>query len=175
MGLESNTFDMGNAEYAAKFQKLVDAIAIHTQREYKGGPDIAKAIRDLNLPTFAPPTYPGAEGTPPVIDPGKLYMWQQKAQAIENCQNFLKEDMKRAYALVIGQSLPKLISKVKTSDKYGPADANQDIIQLLLIIRGYCCRFNDHQQRAEHMGSRSCKALRAGILPELQHGNDGVL
>jgi hypothetical protein len=54
--------------------------------------------------------------------------------------------MKRAYALVIGQSLPKLISKVKTSDKYGPANANQDIVQLLLIIRGYCCRFDDHQQ-----------------------------
>ncbi len=146
MGLESDTFDVGNAKYAAKFQKLVDAIAIHIQREYKGGPDIAKAIRDLILPTFAPPTYPVAEGTLPVIDPGKLYMWQQKAQAIEKCLNLLEENMKRAYALVIGQSLPELISKVKTSDKYGPADADQDVVQLLLIIRGYCCRFDNHQQ-----------------------------
>jgi len=26
------------------------------------------------------------------------------------------------------------------------AEANQDIVQLLLVIRGYCCRFNNHQQ-----------------------------
>ncbi len=63
-----------------------------------------------------------------MINPGKLYMWQQKAQEIEKCQNLLEENMKRAYALVIGQNLPKLISKVKTSDKYGPADANQDAV-----------------------------------------------
>jgi hypothetical protein len=121
-------FDMGNAKYAEKFQKLVDAIAIHIQREYKGGLDIAKAIRDLILPTFASPFYPVAEDTLPVINPGKLYKWQQKAQAIEKCQNLIKENMKWAYALVIGQSLPELISKVKTSDKYGPADTNQDIV-----------------------------------------------
>jgi hypothetical protein len=164
VGLENDTFDVGNAKYAAKFQKSLDAIAIHIQREYKGGPDIAKAIRDMILPTFTPPNYPTPEGTPPVIDPGKLYMWQQKAQAMEKRENLLEENMKRAYSLVIGQSSPELISKVKTSDKYGPADANQDVVKLLLIIRGYCCRFDDHQ---EHMGSRGREATRAGILPEL--------
>jgi hypothetical protein len=73
-------------------------------------------------------------------------MWQQKAQATEKRENLLEENMKRAYALVIGQSLPELISKVKTSDKYAPADANHDVVKLLLIICGYCCRFDDHQQ-----------------------------
>ncbi len=81
-----------------------------------------------------------------MIDPGKLYMWQQKAQATEKRENLLEENMKQAYALVIGQSSPKLISKVKTSDKYAPAHAGQDVVKLLLIICGYCCRFNDHQQ-----------------------------
>jgi hypothetical protein len=146
VGLESHTFDVGNAKNAAKFQKSLDAIAIHIQREYKEGPDIAKAIRDLILPKFPLPTYPVPEGTPPVIDPGKLCMWQQKAQATKKCENLLKENMKRAYALVIGQSLPELISKVKTSDKYAPANTDQDIVKLLLIIRGYCCRFDDDQQ-----------------------------
>ncbi len=37
-------FDVGNAKYAAEFQKFVDAMAIHIQREYKGGPNIARAI-----------------------------------------------------------------------------------------------------------------------------------
>jgi hypothetical protein len=145
VGLENDTFDAGNAKFAAKFQKLLEGIAIHIQREYKGGPDIAKGIRDLVLPTFTPPTYPLTEDSPPAVDEGKKYMWQQQAQATEKRKNLLKGNTKRAYALVIAQSLPDLISKVETLDKYGQADANQDVVQLLRIIRGYCCRFNDHQ------------------------------
>ncbi len=57
-GLESHTFDIGNAKYAAKYQKSVDAIANHIQKEYKGGPEIAKAIRDMSLPTIMIPPYP---------------------------------------------------------------------------------------------------------------------
>ena len=26
------------------------------------------------------------------------------------------------------------------------AEADQDVVQLLLVIRGYCCRFDNHQQ-----------------------------
>ena len=51
-------FDVRNAKYAAKFQKSLDAIAIHIQRECKGGPDIAKTIRDLVLPSVSLPPYP---------------------------------------------------------------------------------------------------------------------
>jgi hypothetical protein len=146
VGLENDTFDVGNAKFAAKFQKLLEAIAIHIQREYKGGLDIAKGIRDLVLPTFTPPTYPLPEGSPPAVDEGKKYMWQQQAQATKKRKNLLEENTKRAYALVIAQSLPDLISKVKTLYKYGQADADQDVVQLLLIIHGYCCRFDNHQQ-----------------------------
>ena len=32
-GLESHTFDIGNAKYAAKYKKTVDAIANYIQRE----------------------------------------------------------------------------------------------------------------------------------------------
>ncbi len=38
VGLETHTFDIGNAKYAAKYQKSVDAITNHIQKEYKGGP-----------------------------------------------------------------------------------------------------------------------------------------
>ena len=61
LGLESHTFDIGNAKYAAKYKKMVDAIAIHIQREYKGGADIAKAIKALSLPTLQVPGYQTAK------------------------------------------------------------------------------------------------------------------
>ncbi len=75
VGLESHIFDIGNAKYAAKFQKSVDAIAIHIQCEYKGGPNISKAIRDLVLPSMnLPPNPTGTSGNPP--KPGEIYLWQ---------------------------------------------------------------------------------------------------
>jgi hypothetical protein len=42
--------------------------------------------------------------------------------------------------------LPKLVSKIRGSDLYTQADADQDAVQLLLIIRGYCCSFDANQQ-----------------------------
>jgi hypothetical protein len=35
LGLESHTFEIGIAKYAAKYKKMVDAIANYIQREYK--------------------------------------------------------------------------------------------------------------------------------------------
>ncbi len=70
-GLESHTFDVGNTKYAAKFQKLLDGIAIYVQRKYEGGPGVAKVIRDLILPIVTLPAYPvGTNGNPP--DPGEI-------------------------------------------------------------------------------------------------------
>ncbi len=58
VGLEHHTFDIGNATNVVKYQKAVDTIPNHIQKEYRGGPEIAKAIRDLSLPTIAIPEYP---------------------------------------------------------------------------------------------------------------------
>ena len=58
VGLESHTFDIGHAKFAAKYQKTVEAIANHIQKDYKGGPEIAKALRDLSLPVIDIPTTP---------------------------------------------------------------------------------------------------------------------
>jgi hypothetical protein len=44
VGLESHTFNIGHAKFAAKYQKTVEAIANHIQKDYKGGPEIAKAL-----------------------------------------------------------------------------------------------------------------------------------
>ena len=41
LGLESHTFNIGNAKYVAKYKKTVDAITNYIQRKYKGGADIA--------------------------------------------------------------------------------------------------------------------------------------
>ncbi len=58
----------------------------------------------------------------------------------------LVENKKLVYALVLGQCLIELISKIMGLDSYVQANANQDMVQLLVTIQGYCCQFNHHQQ-----------------------------
>jgi hypothetical protein len=50
VGLETHTFDIRSAKYAAQYQKLADATVNHVQKEYTRGPKIAKAIKELSLP-----------------------------------------------------------------------------------------------------------------------------
>ena len=122
LGLESHTFDIGNAKYAAKYKKTVDAVAKYIQKEYKGGSDVAKAIRELSLPTLDLPDYPaGTDGGPP--DAGTVYLWQQDVTAAKKQILQLEENKKRAYALVIGQCSPDLESKLRGSTAYEKADA----------------------------------------------------
>jgi hypothetical protein len=146
LGLESHTFDIGNAKYSAKYKKTVDAIANYIQREYKGGADIAKAIKALSLPTLQVPGYPKAKAGETAVDPGDVYIWQQDVAAVKKQIVQLEENKKRAYALVIGQCSPDLDSKLQGSAAFVQAEADQDVVKLLLVIRGYCCRFDDHQQ-----------------------------
>ncbi len=76
VGLESYTFEIGDAKDAAKHKKSLEAIAHYVQREYKGGPEIAKAMRELQMPTLNLPPYPvGTMGSPP--DQGTIFLWQQ--------------------------------------------------------------------------------------------------
>jgi hypothetical protein len=58
----------------------------------------------------------------------------------------LEENKKHVYALVIGQCSSNLDSKLQGSATFAQAKADQDVVQLLLVIQGYCCPFNDHQQ-----------------------------
>jgi len=146
LGLESHTFDIGNAKYVAKYKKTVDVIANYIQREYKGGADIAKAIKELILLTLQVPGYLQAKAGETTVDPGDVYIWQQDVAAVKKQIVQLKENKKCAYALIIGQCLPDLDSKLQGSAAFVQAEADQDVVQLLLVIQGYCCRFDDNQQ-----------------------------
>ncbi len=94
--LEYHTFDIVNTKYAAKFKKSVDAIAFHVQHEYKSGPNIAKAIRDLVLPSMSlPPYLTGTSINPP--NPGEIYLWQRSITKTNKRKLLIEENKKRAY------------------------------------------------------------------------------
>ncbi len=85
-------------------------------------------------------------GTGGVVDPGMEYLWKEDVKEGKRKIALLDKNKKRAYALVIRQCSPELVSKIRGSDLYTQADADQDAVQLLLIIRGYCCSFDANHQ-----------------------------
>jgi hypothetical protein len=143
-GLESHTFDIGHAKFAAKYQKMVEVIANHIQKDYKGRPEIAKALQDLSLPVIDIPNYPTKIGG--TVDPGTIYLWQEDVKEAKRKIALFEENKKRANAPIIRQCSPELFNKIRGSDLYAQADTDQDAVQLLLIIQGYCCSFNTNQQ-----------------------------
>jgi hypothetical protein len=92
------------------------------------------------------PDYPRPSLTTTMINPGEVFLWQQDITKVKKRIVLLTENEKRLYALILSQCLAELKSKIKGTDSYVQADCNQDVVQLLLIIRGYCCRLNDNQQ-----------------------------
>ena len=134
LGLERHTFDIGNTKYAAKYMKMVNAVANFIQREYKGGDNFAKAIKALSLPTLQVPGYPKAKAGETVVDPGDIYIWQQDVAVVKKQIIKLEENKKCTYVLVIGQCSPDLDSKLQGSATFVQAEADQDVVQLLLVI-----------------------------------------
>ena len=100
----------------------------------------------MSLPSLQIPRFPKARTGETVVDPGDIYLWQQDATAVKKQIVQLEENKKRAYALVCGHCSPNLDSKLRGSTAFMQAKADQDVVQLLLVIQEYCCRFDDHQQ-----------------------------
>ncbi len=81
-----------------------------------------------------------------IVDPGEIFLWQQNVTAVKKKIAQLEDNMKCACALVIGQRSSNLNSKLQRSAAFVQAKDDQDVVQLLLVIQGYCCHFDDHQQ-----------------------------
>ena len=139
--LEEDTFDIGHPKYAAKYERSVDAIARHVQKDYKSGADVALAMRELVAPTATMPTFPADPN-----DQEAIQIWKEELCEKQTQNLHIEESKKRAYALVMGQCPPDLVSKIRGASTYATVNASQDVIELLRLIRGYCCDFGAGQQ-----------------------------
>jgi hypothetical protein len=122
-------------------------IARYIQQKYKSGAEIAQAMCDLVLPTITMlPRFPTPATPGDPVDQEALYIWKEETQEKKTQAIQIEESKKRAYALVLGQCSPELESKIKGATNYSMINTLQDIVELLQLIRGYCCDFRAHQQ-----------------------------
>jgi hypothetical protein len=141
VGLEEDTFDIGHPKYAAKYEKSVDAIARYIQQEYRSGANVARAMRELVTPTATMPTYPADPN-----DQEKIQIWKEELREKLTQLIQIEESTKRASALVMGQCSPALVSKIRGANSYTTVNGTQDVVELLRLIRGFCCDFGAGQQ-----------------------------
>ncbi len=126
VGLATHTFDIGHPKYAAKYERSVDAIARYVQEQYKSGADIALAMRELVAPTVTMPVFPADPNNQEALQIWKEELRERRTQSMQ-----IEESKKRAYALVMGQCSPDLVSKIRVSTTYGTVNASQDVVELL--------------------------------------------
>jgi hypothetical protein len=134
--LESHTFDVGEAKYAAKYQKSVDAIANHIQKDYKGGPEMAQAIRDLELPVIDVPTYP-VPTAGALLDPGAEYLWRHDVTEAKKRITQLAESIHPHHRAMLRGSLGEDKGIVRLSrGRHGPgcSEAAPDHPWILLQV-----------------------------------------
>ena len=79
-------------------------------------------------------------------DQEALQIWNEELCEKRTQSVQIEESKKRAYALVMGQCSPDLVSKIRGSTTYGTVNGSQDVVELLRLVRGYCCDFGAVQQ-----------------------------
>ncbi len=139
LGLEEHTFEYGSPKHVAKFVKTQKQIANYIQKKYdKGGADIASAIRNLIMPTITMPTEPDPT-TATVVE---MEIWKNQYRRADEKRATLEENGRRAYALIYDQCSPALQTKLKGQDGFNTVQATQDIVGLMELIRGICCKYD---------------------------------
>ena len=65
------------------------------------------------------------------------FEWQENYKSMMKTKEKYKETESNAWALIYDQCSPELKNKLKGTSRY-----DNDVVKLLIMIRGYCCQFD---------------------------------
>ena len=115
---------------------------------YKTCNNIVKAIQQLKRPTLNYPKQPTRANhtdTSGIIDKDEFEMakfaWKEDYKGMKHQKDNEKDNESNAWALIYGQCSPELKNKLEGTSGYDSAKADNDVVKLLIMIRGYCCQF----------------------------------
>ena len=97
-GLEEDTYNVGKAKFAAKFQKSTKNIALYLQQEYTDGASLAHDMKLMRARSIALPQPPNA-GT----SNSDTFIWKEEYKEAKKKKMVLEVNNKEAFALVYGQ------------------------------------------------------------------------
>jgi hypothetical protein len=148
--LKDEVFDIGAASDPEKFSKSLKSIENYIQMNYKTCDNIPKAIQQLKRPTLLDypkqPTRAKYTNTSGKVDEDEFEMakfaWKEDYKGMKYRKDKYKDNESNAWALVYGQCSPELKNKLEGKNGYDIAKADNNVVKLLIMIRGYCCQFD---------------------------------
>ena len=148
-GLKYNTFDVGASSDPAKYSKSLKSIETYIQKSYKRPDYIVKALQNMSRLQLSPPTKPSkADHTDENGNPDKdlfdmaVYEWKEAHKDYLARKKRYQDNESNAWALLYDQCLPELKNKLKGTKGYDAAKDDNDIIELMKMVRSYCCQFD---------------------------------
>ncbi len=116
---------------------------------YKTCNSIVKAIQQLKRPALNYPkqsTRASYANASEKVDEDKFEMakfaWKKDYKGTKYQKDKYKNNKLNAWALVYGQCSPEFKNKLEGTSGYDSAKADNNMVKLLTMIRGYCCQFN---------------------------------
>jgi hypothetical protein len=70
------------------------------------------------------------------------FAWKEDYKGMKYRKDKYKDNESNAWALVYGQCSPELKNKLTGMSGYDKAKADNNVVKLLIMIRGYCCQFD---------------------------------
>ena len=94
-GLKEDTYDVGEARFAAKFQKTTDSIALYVQREYTDGASVAFDMKTMIATIIALPPAPTSRAS-------KInkFIWKEEYKEAKKNKIALDSNNKKSLALI---------------------------------------------------------------------------
>ncbi len=148
---------MGTTSDPAKITKSLKNTETYIQMMYKMPDNTVKAVQKMKRPTFDPPEK--LDKSKCVDRAGNYnadeyhmakFTWKEDWKLIKTREQKYKENKANAWAVVYNQCSSEMKVKLDGTSGYKQSKNKNDVIALLTMIQGYCCKFNALNE--EYMG-----------------------
>lgn len=146
--IKNEVFDIGAAATPDQFRRTLQAIENYVQTNYKDAGDVVLAIRNMAPPpTLTPPPIPTLDPNNPTQIQIDLIHYGDKYKANAAAERIYKSHLVNAWGLIYGQCTTAMKLKLEGMTEYATAKTTNDIIALLKLIQGLCCKFDVRSQK----------------------------
>ena len=146
--IKNEVFDIGATASPDQFRRTLQAIKTYVQTNYKDAGDVVLVIRNLAPPpTLTPPPVPVLDPANPTQMQIDLIHYDVKYKANAAAERIYKSHLVNAWGLIYGQCTTALKSKLDGMTDFTTAKQTNDIITLLTLIQGLCCKFDVQSQK----------------------------
>ena len=139
--LKGEIFDLVRSRSADLFIKTKKAVANYVGQTYQHSGDIRRAIETLTLPTIPMPIAPVADPMPVLL----AVIFSEQVKEYVKQTSRLQENIKRLWALVWGQCLDTIRTRLQALETYDNMHTASNGLQLLIAIKDLM--FNVQEQK----------------------------